>query len=232
MKKVIQLFYCLIIVCCIQSNLNAQTPLTIHLNPTYGTNIFDLNTTFSLDNNDSITFEMLKFYLSNIVLYHNEIAVWEEKNSFHLVNYENSSSLKIVCDIPVDLNYNQLKFDIGIDSITNVSGAMGGDLDPTKGMYWTWQSGYVNFKLEGTSNICDSYKNEFQYHVGGYQAPYATLQSVVLPVKKGSQINIEIAIKEFINSIHLKDESHIMSLGAKAVELSELLITMFKIQGR
>ena len=230
MEKIITLLSSLIIFCCIQSNLNAQTPLTISLQPTYGKNTFDLNTKFPLNNKDSISFEMLKFYISNIELYNNETKVWKAENSFHLVNYENSSSLEIVYDLPLDLDYNRLKFDIGIDSTTNVSGAMGGDLDPTKGMYWTWQSGYVNFKLEGTSNICDSYKNEFQYHIGGYQAPYATLQTVVLSVQKSNQIDIEIAIKEFVDQIDLKSESHIMSLGTKAVQLSNLLPTMFKVQ--
>lgn len=231
MKKVIKLFFYLILLCVIQFRLNAQTPLTINLNPTFGVNSFQLNKAFPLNNQDSITFEMLKFYISNIALYHNKTEVWRAENIFHLVNYENPSSMSIIFDIPFDLHFNKLHFDIGIDSITNVSGAMSGDLDPTKGMYWTWQSGYVNLKLEGKSNICDSYKNEFQYHIGGYQTPFATLQTVVLTVPEDAYgIDIEIAIKEFVDNINLKNESHVMSLGTKAVELSKLLITMFKIQ--
>ena len=230
MKKVFKsLLLYLIVICCIQSNLNAQTPLTINLKPTYGINELELNKKLPLNDQDSITFEMLKFYISNVALYQDETKVWNVENSFHLIDYDNPSSMTISFEIPSDLNFNKLHFDIGIDSTTNVSGAMGGDLDPTKGMYWTWQSGYVNFKLEGTSNVCDSYKNEFQYHVGGYQTPYATLQTVALPVQN-NQIEIEIAIKEFIDNINLEDENHIMSLGAKAVELSELLPEIFKVQ--
>jgi hypothetical protein len=46
---------------------------------------------------------------------------------------------KLSFDLPTYLKYDQIQFQLGIDSLTNVSGAMGGDLDPTKGMYWTWQ---------------------------------------------------------------------------------------------
>ena len=101
MEKIITLLSSLIIFCCIQSNLNAQTPLTISLQPTYGKNTFDLNTKFPLNNKDSISFEMLKFYISNIELYNNETKVWKAENSFRLVNYENSSSLEIVQYIPL-----------------------------------------------------------------------------------------------------------------------------------
>ena len=231
MKKVIKFLSSLIIICCVQSNLNAQTPLSISINPTFGTNTLQLDTSYSLNDTNTISFEMLKFYMSNIALYDNETEVWRADNSFYLMDYENPSSMMATLNVPSNLKFNTLHFDIGIDSMTNVSGAMGGDLDPTKGMYWTWQSGYVNFKLEGTSDLCESYKNEFQYHVGGYQAPYPTLQTFVSSIPENDyDVNIEMSINKFIDNISLKNESHIMSLGAKAVQLSELLPTIFKVQ--
>jgi len=62
---------------------------------------------------------------------------------------------------------------IGTDSITNVSGALDGDLDPIKGMYWAWNSGCINFKLEGT-RVISGKKTPFEYHIGGYNGPQAT----------------------------------------------------------
>ena len=231
MKKTIQLFSFLIFICCIQFKLNAQTPLSINFYPSYGIHPLKLNTSLPFNETDSIRFEMLKFYVSNIELYNNDTVVWKTENSFHLLDYEKPSSMKIELYIPSKLHFNKLYFDLGIDSITNVSGAMGGDLDPTKGMYWTWQSGYVNFKLEGSSNVCDSYKNEFQYHIGGYQAPHSTLQPMILDIPTNIyEVNIEMMIKKFIEHIDLKNESHIMSLGKKAVQLSELTTTIFKVQ--
>ena len=104
----------------------------------------------------------------------------------------------LILKLPPDLTYDQLAFDIGIDSITNVSGAMGGDLDPTKGMYWTWQSGYINFKLEGTSPDCPARKNEFQFHLGGYAYPNASVQKIALTATGQGNINVQMNLDMFL----------------------------------
>ena len=57
---------------------------------------------------------------------------------------------------------------------------MGGDLDPTKGMYWAWQSGYINFKMEGSCSQCLATKNNFEFHLGGYQQPFYAMQTIEL----------------------------------------------------
>jgi hypothetical protein len=41
-------------------------------------------------------------------------------------------------------------------------------------MYWSWNSGYIFFKMEGTSPVSTQNGNIFQYHIGlfgGYTAP-------------------------------------------------------------
>jgi len=48
-----------------------------------------------------------------------------------------------------------------VDSLANVSGAMSNDLDATKGMYWSWQSGFINLKIEGKSASCKTRKINF-----------------------------------------------------------------------
>ncbi|WP_222597316.1 MbnP family protein [Chitinophaga pinensis] len=50
------------------------------------------------------------------------------------------------------------------------------------GMYWGWNSGYIFFKMEGTSSVAPldpSGQHKFRYHIGGfggYNAP--TLNNV------------------------------------------------------
>ena len=52
-----------------------------------------------------------------------------------------------------------------------------GVLDPSGAgadMYWTWNSGYIFFKMEGTSPAATGMGNSFMYHIGGfggYSAP-------------------------------------------------------------
>ena len=111
--------------------------VVINLKSVFGKNNLVLNdSTYILKNNNTIKFETFKFYISSIELVQNNKVVYKEKNSFHL--YTADSIIKsITLSTPSKLQFDSLKFNLGIDSVTNVSGAMGGDLDPTKGMYWT-----------------------------------------------------------------------------------------------
>ena len=61
---------------------------------------------------------------------------------------------------------------LGVDSVRNVSGAQTGGLDPAKGMFWTWSSGYIFFKLEGSSPKSGDVQKNLTYHIGGFQGPY------------------------------------------------------------
>ena len=117
-----------------------------------------------------------------------------------------------------------------IDSVTNVSGALGGDLDPTKGMYWTWQSGYINFKLEGKSNLCPTRKNEFHFHLGGYLHPYNALKTVKLKVQQSTDIAVVFDVKKLFSAIDLKSTNQIMTPMKEAVLISEKVAQAFSIK--
>jgi len=187
-----------------------------------------LNDTSNLpQTNENLNIETLKFYISKVQLYQIDSLAFEEQLSFHLIDISNPSSLKFSIKIPKNLSYNRIQFYMGIDSITNVSGVMGGDLDPIKGMYWTWQSGYINFKLEGKSKLCKTKNNLFQFHLGGYQIPNSCLQTINLEALEEHPIFIKMDIEKFIKSIDLVKLNHIMSPSAEAVKLSEYLVTCF-----
>jgi hypothetical protein len=169
----------------------------------------------------TVNIEALRFYISKISISDKKQTLTEE-NSYHLLDLEKPESLNIKIQ-NINAKRFKLNFCLGIDSMTNVSGAMGGDLDPTKGMYWTWQSGYINFKLEGTYSRCKSRQNRFQYHLGGYAAEFSALQEIELSIKEKEKIIIEIAIDKFLEAANPEQLSEIMSPGTKAVELSKTL---------
>ena len=197
--------------------------------PVYGNTNLQLDSYYQL-NNDSLQIELLKFYVSGIEFMNDDKSVWKEKNSFHLIDASVENSLTISLNAPDNIHFNKIKFNIGIDSITNVSGVMGGDLDPTKGMYWSWQSGYVNFKLEGRSNICKTRNNEFQFHLGGYQYPFSAIQTIVLNVKQEEPVNIELDLQKLISQFNLSKENRVMSPDAEAVRLSGYLSSAIRIK--
>ncbi len=176
-----------------------------------------------------VQIETLKFYLSQVELYDGDKLVYSEANSYHLIDVEDPESLQFTLRVPEFLSFSTLTFSIGLDSLTNVSGAFGGALDPTNGMYWTWQSGFINFKLEGTADHCPARHHRFQYHIGGYQAPYNTLQKVTLEVLDTDHIRLELAIDRLLETINPKKIYQIMSPNEAAVNFSKLLVSLFTI---
>jgi hypothetical protein len=205
----------------------------IAFQPVYGKSTLHLDDTFyQLNNRDSVQIQTLKFYISAIEFLKDGNVVWKEDNSFHLVNVENVQQVKLLLKIPPSVHFTDVEFNIGVDSLTNVSGAMGGDLDPTKGMYWTWQSGYINFKIEGKSNLCDTRNHEFQFHIGGYEYPFNTMQRLRFKALKENQLNILIAVDEILKAINLTNQNHIMSPSLEAVTFSKIFSKAFILQGK
>ncbi len=184
---------------------------------------------YQLENGNDVKFEMLKFYISNIQLLQNNVTVFTAPNSFYLIDVSDTTSQNIFLNLNQETAFNQVRFNLGIDSTTNVGGAMGGDLDPTKGMYWTWQSGYINFKMEGTCNICPAPKHNFEFHLGGYQHPFNSLQKIELHTTTKNNCRIVLDIHKFFTAIDLAKQAPIMSACAEAVTLSQYLANCFSI---
>ncbi|MES2762068.1 MAG: MbnP family protein [Bacteroidota bacterium] len=222
------IIFCFVI--CANSVL-AQTNKTVGLFfiPLFGKSDLKLEQYYKLGV-DSVMIESLRFYISGIELKEKDKVAWIEPNSFHLIDLANEKTLDLSLLIPSGIHFTQVKFNLGIDSSTNVSGALGGDLDPTKGMYWAWQSGYINFKLEGKSNICKTRGNEFQLHLGGYQAPFNNLRTVSLNIASAEKAVIALDVEQLLRTVDLSQQHHIMSPCAEANVLSERLSKIFSIQ--
>lgn len=182
---------------------------------------------YTLKVTDSVEFSTFKFYISQLELFEGTKSVWKEEESFHLVDVFDVNTLAL--SIPINVHFTKIKFQLGIDSVTNVSGAMGGDLDPTKGMYWTWQSGYINVKLEGKSNLCKNRHNEFQYHLGGYLFPFNSIRTIYIPVEQNNNIKININLEKFFDRLSISQYNHIMSPSKEAVYLSAKISESFSV---
>lgn len=178
--------------------------------------------------NDSVQINQFKCYISNIQLKHKGRIVYNEPNSYHLIDVENSQSLALTLAASAGIPFDTLLFNLGIDSATNTLGALGGELDPAKGMYWTWQSGYINVKLEGKSALCKTRNQEFQFHLGGYLNPGYALQKIALAAN-GAPVNCSINLSELFLAINLSENNQVMSPSEKAVWLSQQLAKSIQI---
>lgn len=203
-----------------------QSPYDLTIDLRYGGQPLLLKDSQTTYQKQPLVFTKLMFYLSDLKLLQSGKVVWEQRNSHHLVIAGNTESIKIDLGTSESLVFDALQFSIGTDSITNTSGAMAGDLDPTKGMFWTWNSGYINFKLEGSHPLSPNRKNGFQFHIGGYRYPYPTIRTLTVPAGSvGTRLVLDLA--PFLNSIDLEKQNRIMSPGPDATELADLLAKMF-----
>ena len=212
---------------------NAQNTTPLLFNPCYGKEAIRLDdSAYQSNDQDSITISLFRFYVSGIELMNDDSKVWTEANSYHLINAADSKTQQLALSIPQNLSFNKIKFNLGIDSTTNVSGAMGGELDPLKGMYWTWQSGYINVKLEGTSPLCNTRHNGFEFHLGGYHYPFNALQTIILPIKTTKEIAINIDLKKLLGSLSLDKTNQIMTPSKEAVSVAKKIADIFEISSK
>ena len=139
---------------------------------------------------------VLKFYIGNVVL-HADNGARHAVGGYSLVDFEDETSLQLHIDSVPENTYTSVSFIVGVDSVMSERGPQSGALDPLNGMYWTWATGYIFFKLEGTSQSSAQPKNLLTFHIGGYKAPYNNIQKIHVDVKSGG-INIDIG--EWIDS--------------------------------
>ena len=221
MMKRILLLLCIVCACSIVAISQTVKPIRLSFIPVINGSPIALNQHyFSTELNDSISITKLKFYISNIVLLNNEKVVYKNTGGVYLLNAEDSLNLQF--DVPQNLQFNRIQYGIGIDSTTNISGALDGALDPLMGMYWTWQSGYINFKMEGFVGNLEQEDKKFEYHLGGYSDKNNAYQLVDLIIQPTSEsLQFQMPIDIIFQSIFSEKKYNIMSPSSSAVSLSK-----------
>ena len=203
---------------------HSQNAVKITFQPMFEGENLALNKVYYFKN-DTLNISNFKCYISNLTYYKNDSIVHSSIKKAHLIDATDSSSFIILEN--EFFKYDEILFNIGVDSLTNVSGIFEGDLDPAKGMYWTWQSGYINFKLEGTSSHCPARKNKFYWHIGGYLSPYNGLRKINLKLNK-NQSKIYIQIDKLFEEIDVTEVYQVMSPNEKAILIADKLPKLFK----
>jgi hypothetical protein len=189
------------------------------------------------------TFEItrFRFYAGKLAPVYTD-AKFKSKipSHYHLIDFSDSASTRIELPVTAGIIYNGIQFQMGIDSADQNHGAQAGALDPSRGMFWTWNSGYINFKIEGNSPASTQPAHIFEYHIGGYRDNYNTVWQVKLYstneqtflISKENKIMIEVGIDlDFLfdgpTPIHISDISSCMKPGELARKISENFIGTF-----
>lgn len=191
-----------------------ETPLVLHQN--YSTE------------KDTFRLETVRFYVSNVSLLSEGKTISKAEGICFLADAEYDSTLTMLIPVSKNRLFDEVIFDLGIDSALNVAGVQGGVLDPVTGMYWSWQSGYINAKIEGWSPKSTARKQEFQYHLGGYIAPFEARRTVHFKRNEiAASMAIDVQLDHFLQHVDLANKPMIMSPGEPAARLSDQLSYCF-----
>ncbi len=220
-------------------NAAVKAALTVEFDNIAGSEDLKLNNVFYYltANGDSIKVSKLKYYVSNFSFTNVDGSLYTipQDSSYHLIIEGDSSTYEPEFNIP-EGEYKAVSFLLGVDSLRNTQDVSKrtGDLDVTdsaKGgdMYWSWNSGYIFYKLEGISpQVAGMMGKSFMYHIGlfgGKTSPTLNnLRKVTLDltqrgtpkVKAGKETNIHLTVdvlKTFSGTatVKLADNSMVMA---------------------
>lgn len=193
-----------------------ESTLSIQVLPLWENSPMILDTPYKL-HNDTLRIQQWKCYIQVCGLYKNNQLVYTFEKNHHLLDAERESSLAWRLALPQGIAYDAIECEIGVDSATQMEGVQGNDLDPEQDMYWSWQSGYIHTKLEATlSNRTRNYT----LHIGGYRAPYNTLQRVRFPVHNRGNLLLTCPINSWVNNADSLSSYQIMRPCFEAVQLA------------
>ncbi len=205
----------------------AQQSFDLPVRVVYGAQTVQIDTPLR-SGGDSLALHSLRLYLGHFVFVKNGRTFPAGPDDYFLLDLEEPESMLLHFAMPAGGGFDSLRFELGVDSLTNSGGVRGGALDPTRGMYWTWQSGYINVKLEGFCARSTARNREFQFHLGGYLAPNPSVQTVQLALPAGGQSVLQLDLEPFFRQIDWAAKSHIMSPSAEAAKLSAALAQNFR----
>jgi len=193
--------------------------------------------------NESYKVSAFKFYIHAIQMINTDSGkVFElPKDKYYLVNFADSSSTQIRIGVQ-PYKYNRIAFTLGVDSARNVSGAQADALDPGKGMFWTWNTGYIMAKLEGNSPVAATPNHAFEYHIGGFKTGENVVEKVTLLFPFTTEIDLkpgkttDMTVSADVNAwfynphdIMISVNPTCMTPGMLAVQIAENYRKMFTV---
>lgn len=173
-----------------------------------------------------IRFSDFAFYLSEFSWFDGKEKAIHEHQRVELLqaNAENDSLL-----ISGPFRPSRFCFRFGLDSAVQVSGRADNALDPALGMYWAWNTGYIQCRLEGYSTESKGKKGKFEFHLGGYSGNYATDFKMCLDLAETSgNPEILIDLKPLMDAVSLKKTWSVLTPGPQAWEFSRLIGLSFQ----
>jgi len=227
------------LLCCSKEGLSQKKEATLHITFENMANdkLLLLNDSSYVNHfAEQYAITKLKYYISDISLGTKDKSLASE--NIFLIDAADEEDIRI--NILPGI-YSTINFTLGIDSAYNNSGAQEGALDPLNGMFWTWNTGYVYFKLEGYSNASTADLHRIEHHIGGYEGPNKSNRQIELNlkeplvIKEGDQKNMVINLNldkywNGQNPVSILANALIMTTGELAKKSADNFPGMFFIK--
>ena len=211
--------------------LNAQQKFALHFHNVAGNKQLNIDSLYTNHFGETLQVRNFKYYISNITL--TDVTGKKEvfTDQYFLIAENDSTSKSVVLSTRLS-NISSVEFLLGVDSIKNTTGVQTGALDPAKGMFWTWNSGYVMAKLEGRSAAAKTPAHAFSFHVGGYRQNEDATKKIMLQATSKNMNAIDIyadILKWFYgaNDIKLAEQAFCHEPGMLAMQLADNYANMF-----
>ncbi len=161
--------------------INGTGNINLEFDHRVGNQALQMNTqTYTNANGDDFKVTRFRYYVSNITLIKTDGTRVKIPDTYLLVDDSDAASKAQKLEkIPAG-DYNNMDFVIGVDEARNFAGAQTGALDPAKGMFWSWNTGYIFVQFEGTSSKSAQPSNQLFFHVGGAKDPANAVRNVSL----------------------------------------------------
>jgi len=217
--------------------------LALHFENMVGDSSLVLNTQHYVNmHNDTFNVTKFNYYISNIKLTRSDLSVYTEPESYHLLKADDAGSLDFILpNVPFG-TYTSIQFMIGVDSARNVSGAQTGALDPANGMFWSWSTGYIMAKLEGTSPQSTESTHLIVMHMGGFSGANSVLRTVSPSFNSATanvsstvtpEIHFKVDVQEMLSAPNTIDFSVLNTIhmpGASAKLVADNYADMFSVE--
>jgi hypothetical protein len=211
-------------------------PLRICFRNSVGGRVLERSTGVYLNQfGESFSVEQFKYYISAILVADQQGGQELLTSGTYLIDQADTASLTLRLSCGLE-RIRSIAFTIGVDSTANTGGVMTGDLDPMRGMFWTWNSGYIYARLEGRSDSAKAPAHRFSWDVGGYKTVDNAARRVVLGIPDTQPDDGLVIIQADLlkwfdgkTTIRLSESPTCHEPGALAMRIADNYSTMFSV---